>query len=125
MEKMKRKDSILGLCDSALQIVSSIRNEYYSQTASERDMLCGEWGTKGGNISLSIYETAGRYFIEERFTNDINDRVRSFCKELLEDENSNLYVEGSESAIGYDRDHDTLRHERLGIFERKKTGNEK
>ncbi len=120
MRNGKRNLSILGLCDSMIHMLSSLRTEYLAQTASLQELMCGEWIREGSIVSYRIYEEKGAYMIEERYGNRINDRVKCFPDEILEDEKGNLYTKGTERALGYDRDRDMLLTENLGEFQRKK-----
>lgn len=42
MRNAKRNLSILGLCDSMIHMLSSLRTEYLAQTASLQELMCGE-----------------------------------------------------------------------------------
>lgn len=120
MKSSETKASIIGLCDSILHMVRALRTEYLMQTASIRQLLCGEWVRGDGKVFLRIRKTGGEYWLDECWTNTVNSRVQTFTFRLLKDEQDNLYTESQERAIGYDRDRDRLRADSLGEFERKK-----
>lgn len=120
MKNSKRKVSIIGLCDSVMHMVRTLRAEYLAQTASDRELLCGEWVRPGGRVFLRVRKEGGRYLLDECWTNAVNSRVQVFTFRLLRDEQDNLYTETQERAIGYDRERDRLLADSLGEFERKK-----
>lgn len=120
MRNGKRNLSILGLCDSMIHMLSSLRCEYLAQTASLQELMCGEWVCADSTISYRIYEKEDSYMIEKRYGNLINNRVKCYLDEILEDENGNLYTKEMERALGYDRDRDVLLIESYGEFQRKK-----
>lgn len=120
MKTPKRKVSIVGLCDSVMHMVRTLRREYLAQTASDRELLCGEWVRPGGRVFLRVCKEGDRYLLDECWTNAVNSRVQVFTFRLLKDERGNLYTETQERAIGYDRERDRLLADSLGEFERKK-----
>lgn len=120
MKRSKSKASIVGLCDSVLHMVRALRAEYLLETASDRELLCGEWVRPDGRVRLRIRKAGGEYWLDECWSNTVNSRVRTFTFRLLRDEQGNLYTETQERAIGYDRERDRLRADSLGDFERKK-----
>ena len=124
MKNSKRKVSIVGLCDSIMHMVRTLRTEYLLQTASDRELLCGEWVRPGGRVFLRVRKEGGRYLLDECWTNAVNSRVQVFTFRLLRDEQGNLYTETQERAIGYDRERDRLLADSLGEFERKKENDE-
>ena len=115
MKNPKRKVSIVGLCDSVMHM---------AQTASDRELLCGEWVRPGGRVILRVRKEGGRYLLDECWSNTVNSRVQVFTFRLLRDEQDNLYTETQERAIGYDRERDRLLADSLGEFERKKENDE-
>lgn len=121
---MKKRKVILDMCDTLLCLVRVLRDEYNHQTASEKELLCGEWEREGSLISFRIFEDDGIYRIENRSSNAINGHVCVSCHELKEDENGNLYMTTFEWAVGYDSTLDLLKVEGHGDFKRKKTENE-
>ena len=124
MKNSKRKVSIVGLCDSIMHMVRTLRTEYLLQTASDRELLCGEWVRPGGRVFLRVRKEGGQYLLDECWTNAVNSRVQVFTFRLLRDEQGNLYTETQERAIGYDRERDRLLADSLGEFERKKENDE-
>ena len=124
MKNPKRKVSIVGLCDSVMHMVRTLRREYMAQTASDRELLCGEGGRPGGRVILRVRKEGGRYLLDECWSNTVNSRVQVFTFRLLRDEQDNLYTETQERAIGYDRERDRLLADSLGEFERKKENDE-
>lgn len=124
MKNPKRKVSIVGLCDSVMHMVRTLRREYLAQTASDRKLLCGEWVRPGGRVFLRVRKEGGRYLLDECWSNTVNSRVQVFTFRLLRDEQDNLYTETQERAIGYDRERDRLLADSLGEFERKKENDE-
>lgn len=120
MKTPKRKVSIVGLCDSVMHMVRTLRREYLAQTASDRELLCGEWVRPGGRLFLRVRKEGDRYLLDECWTNAVNSRVQVFTFRLFKDEQGNLYTETQERAIGYDRERDRLLADSFGEFERKK-----
>ena len=78
-----------------------MRGQYLLQTASTRELLCGEWERKDSTVSFRIY---------------IEDGLSS---ELLEDKEGNLYADFMNQGIGYDPKQDLLLVEDYGAFKRK------
>lgn len=111
---------MIGLCDSIMHMVRALRTEYLRETASDRELLCGEWVRPDGRVILRVRKTGGDYRLDECWTNAVNSRVQVFTFRLLRDEAGNLYTETQERAIGYDRERDRLLADSLGEFERKK-----
>ena len=124
MKNPKRKVSIVGLCDSVMHMVRTLRREYLAQTASDRELLCGEWVRPDGRVFLRVRKEGGRYLLDECWSNTVNSRVQVFTFRLLRDEQDNLYTETQERAIGYDRERDRLLADSLGEFGRKKENDE-
>lgn len=120
MKRSRSKASIVGLCDSVMHMVRTLRREYLAQTASDRELLCGEWVRPGGRVFLRVRKEGDRYLLDECWTNAVNSRVQVFTFRLLKDEQGNLYTETQERAIGYDRERDRLLADSFGEFERKK-----
>lgn len=50
-----------------------MRGQYLLQTASTRELLCGEWERKDSTVSFRIYIEDGKYYIEFRYGNKINN----------------------------------------------------
>ena len=123
MKNPKRKVSIVGLCDSVMHMVRTLCREYLAQTASDRELLCGEW-VRPGRVILRVRKEGGRYLLDECWSNTVNSRIQVFTFRLLRDEQDNLYTETQERAIGYDRERDRLLADSLGEFERKKENDE-
>ena len=71
-------------------------------------------------VSFCIRKDGGRYTVEERFSNDVNGRMKVFEGELLEDGDGKLYIGNIGRAIGYDGENDRLLAETFGAFERQK-----
>lgn len=124
MKNPKRKVSIVGLCDSVMHMVRTLCREYLAQTASDRELLCGECVRPGGRVILRVRKEGGRYLLDECWSNTVNSRIQVFTFRLLRDEQDNLYTETQERAIGYDRERDRLLADSLGEFERKKENDE-
>lgn len=120
MKCSRSKASIVGLYDSVLHMVRVLRTEYLRETASDRELLCGEWVRSDGRVCLRIRKVGGEYWLDECWSNTVNSRMQIFTFRLLKDEQGNLYTETQERAIGYDREQDRLRADSLGDFERKK-----
>ena len=120
MKNPKRKVSIVGLCDSVMHMVRTLRREYLAQTASDRELLCGEWVRPGGRVFLRVRKEGGRYLLDECWTNAVNSRVQVFTFRLLRDEQDNLYPETQAGAMGFARERDRLLAASVGYFERKK-----
>ena len=89
MKNPKRKVSIVGLCDSVMHMVRTLRREYLAQTASDRKLLCGEWVRPGGRVFLRVRKEGGRYLLDECWSNTVNSRVQVFTFRLLRDEQDN------------------------------------
>lgn len=120
MKRSRSKASIVGLCDSVMHMVRTLRREYLQETASDRELLCGEWVRPDGRVCLRIRRVGGEYWLDECWSNTVNSRVQVFTFRLLKDEQGNLYTETQERAIGYDRERDRLLADSFGEFERKK-----
>lgn len=115
---------MIGLCDSIIHMVRALRTEYLRETASDRELLCGEWVRPDGRVFLRVRKEGGGYRLDECWTNAVNSRVQVFTFRLLKDEEGNLYTETQERAIGYDHERDILRADRLGDFTRKTDGHD-
>ena len=115
---------MIGLCDSIMHMVRALRTEYLRETASDRELLCGEWVRPDGRVFLRVRKTGGDYWFDECWTNAVNSRVQVFTFRLLRDEAGNLYTETQERAVAYDRERDILRTDRLGDFTRKTDGHD-
>ena len=69
-------------------------------------------------LSESIIED-GKYYIEFRYGNKINNYKKCLSSELLEDKEGNLYADFMNQGIGYDPKQDLLLVEDYGAFKRK------
>ena len=96
-----------------------MRGQYLLQTASTRKLLCGEWERKDSTVSFRIYIEDGKYYIEFRYGNKINNYKKCLSSELLEDKEGNLYADFMNQGIGYDPKQDLLLVEDYGAFKRK------
>lgn len=105
-----------------------MRGQYLLQTASTRELLCGEWERKDSTVSFRIYIEDGKYYIEIedgkyyiefRYGNKINNYKKCLSSELLEDKEGNLYADFMNQGIGYDPKQDLLLVEDYGAFKRK------
>ena len=123
MEK-RHKGTIVGMCDSLVQIACTIRAEYLREAASDRELLCGEWVRPDGKVFLRVRKEGDRYLLDECWGNAVNSRLQTFSFRLLRDEAGNLYTETQERAVAYDRDRDLLRADGLGDFTRKTDGHD-
>ena len=85
MKNPKRKVSIVGLCDSVMHMVRTLCREYLAQTASDRELLCGEWVRPGGRVILRVRKEGGRYLLDECWSNTVNSRIQVFTFRLLRD----------------------------------------
>lgn len=83
MKNPKRKVSIVGLCDSVMHMVRTLCREYLAQTASDRELLCGEWVRPGGRVILRVRKEGGRYLLDECWSNTVNSRIQVFTFRLL------------------------------------------
>ena len=61
----------------------------------------------------------GKYYIEFRYGNKINNYKKCLSSELLEDKEGNLYADFMNQGIGYDPKQDLLLVEDYGAFKRK------
>ena len=85
MEK-RHKESIVGMCDSLVQIACTIRAEYLREVASDRELLCGEWVRPDGRVFLRVRKEGGGYLLDECWGNAVNSRLQVFSFRLLRDE---------------------------------------
>ena len=59
---MGRSKEILDLFESLIKTIRSMRGQYLLQTASTRELLCGEWERKDSTVSFRIYIEDGKYY---------------------------------------------------------------
>ena len=104
-----KTNNLLNLCDAVIEAARTLRRELVPNDTI-REHLCGTWMQDDSRVSFCIRKDGGRYTVEERFSNDVNGRMKVFEGELLEDDR----------AIGYDGENDRLLAETFGAFERQK-----
>lgn len=114
-----KTNNLLNLCDAVIEAARTLRRELVPNDTI-REHLCGTWTQDDSRVSFCIRKDGGRYTVEERFSNDVNGRMKVFEGELLEDGDGKLYISNIDRVIGYDGENDRLLAETFGAFERQK-----